>query len=200
MKTRPLFPCALALALLASPVARAQAPAAAPAAPASGFRAEFLRQQDGVEKEILGLAEATPAEKYGWRPGLGVRSISEVYMHIVGGNYLLGGFAGITAPAGLDKEMEKNVTEKAKVIDELKKSFAHLRAGVAATPDADLDKTVKFFGRDTTVRGVLFSAANHEHEHLGQSIAYARMNGIVPPWTAERQMKQATPAEKPATK
>lgn len=198
MKTRRLVPCALALALLAAPAARAQAPA-------SGFRAEALGQQAYGEKQILDLAEATPADKYGWRPGEGVRSISEVYMHIAGGNYLLMGFAGTKAPAGLDREMEKNVTEKAKVIDELKKSFAHLRAGIAATSDADLDKPVKIFGRDSTVRGVILAAVSHEFEHLGQSIAYARMNGIVPPWTAEQQKrmkeeKEKKPADAPAKK
>jgi uncharacterized damage-inducible protein DinB len=101
--------------------------------------------------------------------------------------------------------MEKNVTEKSKVIDELKKSFAHVRAGIAATSDADLDKPVKFFGRDTTVRGVILSVSNHEFEHLGQSIAYARMNGIVPPWTAEQQKRvkeemEKKPADAPAKK
>jgi uncharacterized damage-inducible protein DinB len=101
--------------------------------------------------------------------------------------------------------MEKNVTEKSKVIDELKKSFAHVRAGIAATSDADLDKPVKFFGSDSTVRGVLLTAANHEHEHLGQSIAYARVNGIVPPWTAEQQKRlkeemEKKPADAPAKK
>ena len=94
MKISRLAPCALALTVLVTPAARAQAPAAAPAAPKTGFRAEFLGQQDYVEKEILRLAEAVPAEKYSWRPAAGVRSISEVYMHIAGGNYLFGGFAG----------------------------------------------------------------------------------------------------------
>ncbi|MGZ5429106.1 MAG: DinB family protein [Thermoanaerobaculia bacterium] len=205
MKTRHLVTCSLAAALLAAPAARAQAPAAAPAAPASGFRAEFLGQHAYGEKQILDLAEATPADKYGWRPGEGVRSISEVYIHIAGGNYFLLGFAGIKPPAGLDKEMEKNIAEKSKVIDELKKSFAHVRAGIAATSDADLDKPVKMFGRDTTVRGVLLSVVSHEFEHLGQSIAYARTNGIVPPWTAEQQkrLKEAMekkPADAPAKK
>jgi uncharacterized damage-inducible protein DinB len=198
MKTRHLVPCSLALALLASPAARAQAPA-------TGFRAEFLGQHAYGEKQILDLAEATPADKYGWRPAPGVRSISEVYIHIAGGNYLLLGFAGVKPPAGLDKDMEKNVTEKAKVIDELKKSFAHVRAGIAATSDADLDKPVKMFGRDSTVRGVMLAGVSHEFEHLGQSIAYARMNGIVPPWTAEQQKRikeemEKKPAEAPAKK
>jgi uncharacterized damage-inducible protein DinB len=198
MKTRLIVPGALALAFLAAPAARAQAPA-------SGFRAEFLSAQAYGEKQILDLAEATPADKYGWRPGPGVRSISEVYTHIAGGNYFLLGFAGVKPPAGLDKEMEKNVTEKAKVIDELRKSFAHVRAGVAALPDADLDKPVKVFGSDSTVRGVLLIVSNHEFEHLGQSIAYARMNGIVPPWTAEQEKKmkesmEKKPADAPAKK
>lgn len=175
--------------------------AATAQAPPAGFRGDFLDQQDGVEKEILGLAEATPADKFKWRPAEGVRSISEVYMHLAFGNYLLTGFVGAKTPDGITGGMEKTVTEKAAVIDALKKSFAHLRAAVAATPDADLGKAMKFFGRDSTVGGILLAAANHEHEHLGQSIAYARMNGIVPPWTAERQAKAAAkPAEKPAEK
>ena len=181
----------LAALVLTASVAVAQAPV-------KGFRAEFLAQQDGVEKEILGLAEATPAEKFAWRPAEGVRSVGEVYMHLAGGNYLFLGFVGVKAPAGITPSMEKDVTGKAAIIEALKKSFAHLREGVASIADADLDKPMKVFGHDTTVRGVLFTAATHEHEHLGQSIAYARMNGIVPPWTAERQSKAAKPAEKPA--
>lgn len=205
MKIRHLVTGALALALLTASAARAQAPAAAPAAPTTGFRAEFLGQHAYGEKQILDLAEATPADKYGWRPGPGVRSISEVYIHIAGADYFFLGFAGIKAPAGLDMNMEKNVTEKPKVIDELKKSFAHLRAGVASLSDADLDKPVTMFGRNTTVRGVLLATVSHEFEHLGQSIAYARMNGIVPPWTAEQEkrMKESMekkPAEAPAKK
>ncbi len=185
----------------------AQTPAAAPAAPAqpSTFRSEFTRQQDVVEKYLVSLAEAIPTEKYGWRPGDGVRSVSEVIMHITGGNYLLSGFAGVKAPEGLDPSMEKTVTEKAKVVDMLKKSFANVRQAVSNASDADFDKPVKMFGRDTSVRGVLFVIANHEHEHLGQSIAYARMNGITPPWAAEQQrqmkeMMEKKPAPAPAAK
>lgn len=177
------------------------ASAAVAQAPAHGFRAEFLSQQDGVEKELLGLAEATPAEKFSWRPAEGVRSVSEVYMHLVGANYLFPSFAGVKVPDGISPGMEKSVTEKAAVVAELKKSFAHLRAAVTAMPDADLEKPVKYFGRESTTRGLFFTAALHEHEHLGQSIAYARMNGIVPPWTAARQAKAAEkPADKPAEK
>jgi uncharacterized damage-inducible protein DinB len=184
----------LAALVLSASAARAQAPT-------SGFRAEFLAQQDGVEKELLGLAEATPADKFSWRPAEGVRSVSEVYMHLVGADYLLPSFAGTKVPEGISPTMEKTVTEKTAVIAEMKKAFAHLRAAIAATPDADLDKPVKYFGRESTVRGLYLTVALHEHEHLGQSIAYSRMNGIVPPWTAARQAKAAEkPADKPAPK
>jgi uncharacterized damage-inducible protein DinB len=192
----------IAPALVLTALVLATSSAAAQAPPA-GFRGDFLFQQNGVEKEILGLAEATPAEKFAWRPAEGVRSVSEVYMHLVGANYMLPSFAGVKVPEGISRDMEKTVTQKAAVIDALKKSFAHLRAAIEATPDADLDKPVKFFGMDSTVRGLYLVVANHEHEHLGQSIAYARMNGIVPPWTAARQAKAAAadkPAEKPADK
>ena len=184
----------VASALLGSALAFAQAPtttstqistrpAAAPAAPASGFRADFLTQFDDVSKKIVDLAEAVPADKYGWRPAPGVRSISEVYMHIVGGNSYIPSFIGVKPMEGIERGMEKSVTEKARVVELLKKSMAHARAAVLATPDADLDKKVKIFGGESSERGVIMIIGNHLHEHLGQSIAYARSNGIAPPWS-----------------
>ncbi len=177
-------------------LARAQAPtttstgvrptAAAPAvaAPASGFRADFLAQLDDVSKKILDLAQAVPADKYGWRPAEGVRSVGEVYMHIAVGNYFLPRFLGIQPAEGFSRDMETKVTEKAQIIDWLRKSFAHVRTAALQTPDADLDKKVKVFGgREETERWVFMVMGNHLHEHLGQSIAYARVNGVTPPWS-----------------
>jgi uncharacterized damage-inducible protein DinB len=149
-------------------------------APKSGFRAEFLHDFDDVSKKIVELAEAMPASKYNWRPGPGVRSVSEVYMHIAGGNYFLATFAGAKPPSYDTRNLEK-ITEKARVVEELRKSFEYLRT---VAVQADLDKPIKMYGYDTTHRGALMTALNHLHEHLGQSIAYARMNGVVPPWSA----------------
>lgn len=148
--------------------------------PAQGFRAEFVANLDEVQRKLVSLAEATPAEKFSWKPEGDVRSISEVYMHIARSNYFLATFLGAEAsrPAG---DLEKTVTKKAEVIAELKRSFDHLRTVAANTPD--LDKKVKLFGNATTHRGVLVTVLSHLHEHLGQSVAYARMNGIVPPWS-----------------
>ena len=176
MTLRTLF---IALALPVIAFGKAQnTPKATP--PASGFRTEFLANLDEVQEKILALAEAIPAEKYSWRPTGDIRSISEVYMHIAGGNYFLATFLGADAPKN-DDDLEKIVTRKADVIAELKKSFDHLRA--AASRTTDLEKPVKMFGTSTTNRGVLVTVLSHLHEHLGQSIAYARMNGVTPPWS-----------------
>jgi uncharacterized damage-inducible protein DinB len=181
--------------LLASSLVFAQAPtttstqvtsraAAAPAAPVTGFRADFLVQLDMVGKQIVELAEAMPADKYSWRPAPGVRSVSEVYMHIVGGNSYIPGFLGVKPMAGIERGMEKSVTDKAKVVQMLKDSLAHARSAVLAVPDADLDKKIKIFGgQEASERAVIMIIGNHLHEHLGQSIAYARANGVTPPWS-----------------
>ena len=127
----------------------------------------------------MSLAEATPADKFAWRPAPGVRSISEVYMHIAGGNYFLATFVGKPAPKTND--LEKTITKKDAVLAELRRSFDHLRA--SANNVKDLEKPVKMFGNQTSQRGVLVTMLSHLHEHLGQSVAYARMNGVVPPWS-----------------
>jgi uncharacterized damage-inducible protein DinB len=151
----------------------------------SAIKAEILSQIGEAEKKILALAEATPAEKYTWRPAEKVRSTGEVFMHLAGANYFLPTLWGAKMPDGVNpREFEKNGGDKAKVIDTLKKSFEHARQVINAASDADLDKTIKIFGNDGTAREVLLLIATHAHEHLGQSIAYARMNGIVPPWSA----------------
>ena len=177
---------ALAVALLlAAPIVFAQqnAKKPAPAAPKpTGFRAEYASDLDDVQKKIMDLAAAVPAEKYTWRPAPGVRSVSEVYMHIAGGNYFLATFVGVQPPDDMPKDIEK-ITDKQQVLAALQKSFDHLRTILKNTSDADLEKPVKLFGNPTTQRGVLVTALNHLHEHLGQSIAYARMNGVTPPWS-----------------
>jgi len=151
-------------------------------AAAAGYNREFAADLDEVQKKIIDLAAAIPAEKYSWRPAEGVRSIGEVYMHIAGGNYFLATFLGVQPPADMPKDIEK-ITDKQKVLAELQKSFDHIHAIAKSMNAADLEKPVAMFGNQTTQRGVYSTILNHLHEHLGQSIAYARMNGIVPPWS-----------------
>lgn len=167
-----------------------------PGAPASGPRAEFLTELKIHEDKYIRLAEALPAEKYTWRPADGVRSVSEVFLHVAAANYNIPHIFGFAPPAGFTpKGFDKSTTDKAKIIETLKDSFAHVRQGVSNLPDADLEKQIDWFtGSKITYRGVLLFIISHVSEHLGQQIAYARVNGIVPPWTEDQQRKQA---EKP---
>jgi uncharacterized damage-inducible protein DinB len=195
MGPRSLFPL---LALLLPALASGQ-PAAvgkAPAAKQSSFREEFLHDLDDVQKKVLDLAGTVPADKYAWRPGEGVRSVSEVYMHIAGANYVLSTFLGVQPPADMPKDIEK-ITDKKRVLAELQKSFDHVRGIARTIADADLEQPVKLFGSETTKRGVFVTVLNHLHEHLGQSVAYARMNGIVPPWSVGDGITSTPPAPAP---
>jgi uncharacterized damage-inducible protein DinB len=171
--------------------------AAAQAAPTSGYRAEFLDEVTYYEQRYTRLAEAMPAEKYSWRPAEGVRSVGEVFIHIVQANYGVAKALGTAYPANVDpKAINALATDKAKTVQALKDSFAHFRQAVLALGDGDADKPLKMFGRQTTTRGAFILITGHFGEHLGQSIAYARVNGIVPPWTEEQQQQQKQ-AEKP---
>ena len=160
-----------------------------------GFLGDYLAQIDAIELQITSLEQAVPQEKFTWRPAAGVRSISEVYLHIAGGNYLLLTFAGYDPPkesnfSGDPKKWETATTDKGEVAKILKASFDHVRATVAKIVDTDLEKKVDFFGSEINLRSLLINGLNHDHEHLGQSIGYARMNGVVPPWTAAQQAKE----------
>jgi uncharacterized damage-inducible protein DinB len=177
--------------------ALAQAGSKSAAPVAKDIRAQFLSDLKEVEDKMVGLAQAMPQEKYTWRPEEGVRSVSEVYLHLAGGNFGYPSFWGVKPPEGIQvRGFDKLTTDKAKVIELMKQSYEHMRKAVEGISDADLDKSIKFFGQTATLREVLFDIATHSHEHLGQSIAYARMNGIVPPWTAARQAKQAAAQKK----
>ncbi len=175
----------------------AQATSTTGAAPTTGARAEFLAEVAFYEQRFARLAQAMPAEKYTWRPAEGVRSVGEVYNHIVAANYGLARVLGTPPPAGVDpKAIMANAGDKPKTVQALKDSFAHFRQAVLSLSDADLDKPLKLFGQQTTYRGAFIMITGHTGEHLGQSIAYARMNGIAPPWTEEQQQQQK-PSAKP---
>ena len=180
----------LALVLAVIPLAPfAVADRAQAAAPKSTFQTDFVSQLDATEKKIVSLEEAVPQDKMTWRPAPGVRSVSEVYLHVAFANYgIVKAVTGKELPAdvafdGNPTKWDAKTTDKAEVKKILEKSFEYVRTSAKATSDADLDKKVKFFGSEMTIRQGLLVVLNHEHEHLGQSIAYARMNKIVPPWS-----------------
>jgi uncharacterized damage-inducible protein DinB len=157
----------------------------------TGYRSEVLAEVMIQEDKFTRLAEAIPADKYTWRPAADVRSFAEVFLHVSAANYNIYQAVGTPPPAGLDvKGLEKSTTDKAKIIATLKDSFAHAKAAIKALPDADLEKSMDWFGGKNTDRGVLLFVVRHGAEHLGQSIAYARVVGIVPPWTEDAKKKK----------
>jgi uncharacterized damage-inducible protein DinB len=164
----------------------------------TGYRSEVLAEVMIQEDKFTRLAEAIPAEKYNWRPAPDVRSFAEVFLHVSVANYNLYKLVGAPPPTGLDlKGFEKSTTDKAKIIATLKDSFAHGKKAITALPDADLDKSMDWFGGKNTQRGILLFIVRHAAEHLGQSIAYARVVGIVPPWTEDMQKKPPEKKEAP---
>jgi uncharacterized damage-inducible protein DinB len=167
----------------------------------AGYRSEVLAEVMIQEDKFTRLAEAIPAEKYTWRPSPDVRSFAEVFLHVSAANYSLYKLVGTPPPSGLVlKDLEKSTTDKAKVIATLKDSFAHAKKAITAMPDADLEKSMDWFGGKNTERGVLLFIVRHTAEHLGQSIAYARFIGITPPWTEDMQKKQPEKKEAPKEK
>lgn len=157
----------------------------------AGLMGELIKDLDDVEKKFVGLATAVPTDKYAWRPATGVRSINEVLLHVAADNYVLPAAVGVAPdPAtGIDVNDFKTVTtfemqkmSRDAMLSAIDKSFDHLRKAMSETPDGKLDDKVKFFGQEMTVRQVWVLTGMHLHEHLGQLIAYARSNGVIPPW------------------
>src|SRR5713101_9725548 len=146
-----------------------------------GLRGDLLMSLGWLEQQIVPLEQAMPQAKFTWRPAKGVRSVSELYLHIAGAIYFLTGKLGREAPADVQAMMkadkwESQTTKKDEIKTILTTAFAYLRNTIVQTPDADLEKQVKFMGRDMSERLVLMATQFHSAEHLGQAIAYARIN------------------------
>jgi len=141
-----------------------------------------------VSRQLVELAEAIPADKYGWRPAPGVRSVSEVYMHIAMANFFLLSATGRPMPPEMKaatsaETMERSKTSKADVIAYLKRSLEAVQTARAELKPGDLQKRVEIEHKKTNVDGIYLRIIIHDNEHMGQLIAYARMMGVVPPWS-----------------
>jgi uncharacterized damage-inducible protein DinB len=164
--------CALAVAPMA-PLAQARAQA-----PATRLQAALGEDAGTLSDKFTGLARVM-AGKYDWKPGPGVRSVADVFNLIVFENGLLASTLAGTPPAARPAP----ITDPEKLQEALKSSYANLQKAITALSDNDLQTTVKLFGRDRTKRDAVLFLLEDQHEHLGQSIAYARTNGVVPPWS-----------------
>lgn len=192
---RPLVATAL-LAAIAVPLLRAAAqasqqsqpaPAAFDARSAAHLRDAYLADLDTVHAKIMALAEAIPEEKYAWRPEAGVRSVSEVLMHVAGEWYFYTPRSvGANAPADFGAPREslpklEKITAKQQVLAELAKSWTHCKAQVSGVDPAQITGSYKPWG--VPLDYAAFSMGGDLHEHLGQLIAYARSVGVKPPWS-----------------
>ncbi len=149
---------------------------------------EFAGQVDGVAQKWISLFEAMPESKLDWRPAEGVRSVRELFTHIGDANYFFMTFMGAKMPesGAMPKdqaERENRFKTKADIAKHLAASFDFAKKEFAKRADKDFEKEISMFGSKTTGRNGMLINLGHMHEHLGQAIAYARMNGVTPPWS-----------------
>src|SRR5215813_1880866 len=161
--------CALAVALMA-PLAQAQP---------SGMQAAWAKDAGTLSDKFAGLARVMSG-KYDWKPAQGVRSVADVFNLMVKENGLLAGVLSGTPNTGAPPAP---ITDPEPMQEALKASYVHLQEAITGLSDDDLQTTVKLFGRDWTKQDAVMHVLEDQHEHLGQSIAYARSNGVVPPWS-----------------
>ena len=161
--------------------------------PSYDMKAQALFDLQDLHKKMVALAQAIPADKYTWRPGPGVRSIGEVFLHVTAANHNIPAMmTGVTADTAFKaKGFETSTTDKAEIIEQLDKSFAFAEAAIQGMTNADFARPEKKLGPDANSGDVVYLLVTHAHEHFGQSIAYARVNGVVPPWTLAAQQKAA---------
>ena len=178
------------------------APAATFAADApSGVRGEILANMMDAGGKLQELAAAVPDGKYNWKPSKDVRSAGQVYLHVVSANYLFPSLLGLDLKPVMSMDelmkLDTQTMEPAKIRTMLKESYDHATKAIQMLPDSELETQVEFFGMKMSKRATIMLLASHSHEHLGQSIAYARANNVTPPWTAREQAAQkAKAAEK----
>lgn len=168
-------------------------PAADKTPPSYDMKPQSLLDLEDMQKKFVTLAQAIPVEKYTWRPSEGVRSISEVFLHVAGLGFQLAPVLGATPQPGFKMDSyEKSTAQKTEIIEQLNRSFHYVRAAIEKMTNADFQNPEKQFGPQANAGDIVYLIVADDHEHLGQSVAYARVNGIVPPWTAE-QMKDKQP-------
>ena len=161
-------------------------------APSYDMKAQSLVDLERVQKKFVDLANALPADKLTWRPSADSRSFAEVFLHVAGERYGILGLMGAAPPAGFDgKTFEKSTTDRAQVVAELNKSWEFTQKAINGMSNADFAKLLPKLGPQANAGDVVYILVADAHEHLGQLVAYARENGIVPPWTVEAQKKAA---------
>ncbi len=161
-------------------------------APSYDMKAQSLVDLERVQKKFVDLANAVPTDKLTWRPSEDARSFAEVFLHVSGERYQILALGGATPPADFNgKTFEKSTTDKSRIVEELNKSWDFTQKTINGMSNADFAKLLPKLGPQANAGDVIYILVADAHEHLGQLVAYARVNGIVPPWTAEAKKKAA---------
>lgn len=143
----------------------------------------ILSQNQG---QVMQLAEAFSEEQYDWRPMEGVNSVGEALLHVAGGNYFIASKMGFAPPEDVDMMNLGKITGKDNVIAALKKSNEFVLGKIEMVESSKLSEEVDFgFAKMSRLAGLLV-IMEHNGEHKGQLIAYARSNGVVPPWSQQQ--------------
>lgn len=148
------------------------------------FVKEFIGQMEFIKGRLSQLAEAVPKDKFTWAPAEGVRNFGEVFVHTAEANFYL---MSMIKNSGPDMNQDKSETDKKSALSMLSKSFSAVRDAASGLTEDDLNREVEAFGMKFSLRNFMITILNHCHEHLGQAIAYARMNGVTPPWSMKEQ-------------
>lgn len=165
--------------------------------PSYDMKAQALLDLEAVQKKFVDLADVLPADKFTWRPSPDSRSFAEVFLHVAGERYGILGLMGAAPPEGFDgKTFEKSTTDRARIIAELDKSWQFAQRAINGMSNADFAKPLPKLGPQANAGDVVYILVADAHEHLGQAVACARVNGIVPPWTAKAQKKAEKKAER----
>jgi uncharacterized damage-inducible protein DinB len=161
-------------------------------APSYDMKAQALLDLETMQKKFVDLANALPSDKFTWRPSADSRSFAEVFLHVAAERYGILGLMGAETPAGVDRKgLEKSTTDRIHIVDELNKSWDFAKKTIEAMSNAEFAKLLPKLGPQANAGDVVYILVADNHEHLGQSIAYARENGIVPPWTVAAQKAAA---------
>jgi uncharacterized damage-inducible protein DinB len=161
------------------------------------MKAQALLDLQDVNKKCVDLAEALPSDKLTWRPSTDTRSFAEVFLHVAGERYGILGMMGANPPAGFKaREFEKSTIEKSRIVEDLNQSWDFASKAINGMSNEDFAKPLPKLGPQANEGDVVYLLVADAHEHLGQLVAYARQNGVVPPWTVEAQKKKTAAAAK----
>src|SRR6202789_3567503 len=191
MKTRILPLICLACILNTSALAVHADNSTDRTAPSYDMKAQALLDLQALHKKCVDLAEALPSDKLTWRPSPGTRSFAEVFLHVAGERYGILSMMGAKPPEGFKaREFEKSTTEKERIVHELNQTWDFANKTITGMSNADFAKPLPKLGSQANEGDVVYILVADAHEHLGQLTAYARQNGIVPPWTVQKGKKK----------